>query len=139
MLDPIFIDTAGWASFFIEYEPFHNLADTLLRGVRHTGRPAITTNYVLAELAALFISPLRLPHIRRLALIDSVRCANWIEVIHIDKNLDVRSWELMARNRDKNFSLVDCSSFVLMKDLNISAAITTDHHFEQAGFQCLLK
>jgi predicted nucleic acid-binding protein len=45
----------------------------------------------------------------------------------------------MAKRKDKDFSLVDCSSFVLMKELGISAALTTDQHFEQAGFIRLLK
>ena len=139
MLPPIFVDTAGWASFFVAVEPFHELAGTLIRSVRHTGRPAITTNYVLAELAALLISPLRVSHPRRLEFVDSVRRAGWIDVVHIDKDLDSRSWVFMARHDDKDFSLVDCSSFVVMSELGISSALTTDHHFEQAGFQCLLK
>jgi hypothetical protein len=71
--------------------------------------------------------------------IESIRHAPWIEVVHIDKDLDSRSWAFMANHRDKNFSLVDCSSFVLMTDLGISAALTTDRHFEQAGFQGLVK
>ena len=41
VLPPIFIDTAGWACFFIEYEPFHEVAGTLIRSVRNTGRPAV--------------------------------------------------------------------------------------------------
>ena len=139
MPPPIFVDTAGWASFLVEYEPFHELARTVLRSVRRTGRPAVTTNYVLAELGALLMSPLRTAHSVRMEFLDSIRRAPWIEVVYIDKGLDSRSWALMAHHKDKDFSLVDCSSFVLMKELGISAALTTDHHFEQAGFVCLLK
>jgi predicted nucleic acid-binding protein len=136
---PIFIDTAGWASFLVSHEPFHQLAHDLLRGARLTGQRAVTTNYVLAELSALLISPLRVSHLLRVELIDSIRHAHWIEVIHIDKELDRRSWAFLANHQDKDFSIVDCSSFVLMKELGISAAMTTDHHFEQAGFERLLK
>jgi predicted nucleic acid-binding protein len=107
--------------------------------VRRTGRRAVTTNYVLAELGALLISPLRIPHSARVGLIESIRHASWVSVIYIDEHLDSRSWALMAMRGDKEFSVVDCSSFVLMKELGISATITTDHHFERAGFQRLLK
>jgi predicted nucleic acid-binding protein len=124
---PVFIDTAGWASFFVEGEPCHELAAMLLRGVRSYERPAITTNYVLAELSALLISPLRVSHSRRLEFIERAR------------HPPSRSWDFLARHRDKDFSLVDCSSFLMMTDRAISAAITTDRHFEQAGFQCLLR
>jgi predicted nucleic acid-binding protein len=120
-------------------EPFHALADALLRSVRRTGRRAVTTNYVLCELAALLIGPLRIATPRRVEFLDSIRHAPWIEVVHIDKDLDSRSWAFMANHRDKDFSIVDCSSFVPMSELGISAAVTTDHHFEQAGLQRLLK
>lgn len=36
------------------------------------------------------------------------------------------------------WSLVDCASFVLMEDRQITAALTSDHHFVQAGFRALL-
>lgn len=36
-------------------------------------------------------------------------------------------------------SLVDCSSFVLMRQKDLIEALTNDHHFEQAGFIRLLK
>jgi len=103
-----------------------------------TGRAA-TTNYVLAELAALMISPLRLPHALRQEVSEAIRRADWIDIVHVDEQLDARSWQFMATHQDKNFSLVDCSSFVLMNDRGLSAALTADRHFEQAGFVRLLK
>jgi len=40
---------------------------------------------------------------------------------------------------DKGWSLTDCASFVIMEDEGLPAALTHDHHFEQAGFQALLR
>lgn len=45
----------------------------------------------------------------------------------------------MPPGPDKDWSLTDCISFVVMKDLKITEALTGDHHFEQAGFVALLK
>ena len=47
--------------------------------------------------------------------------------------------ELYKARYDKSWSLVDCSSFVIMGRLNIQEALTSDHHFEQAGFSALMK
>jgi predicted nucleic acid-binding protein len=45
---------------------------------------------------------------------------------------------LYGRRPDKNWSLSDCISFVVMQQKNMTDALTGDHHFEQAGFKILL-
>jgi hypothetical protein len=40
---------------------------------------------------------------------------------------------------DKEWSLTDCISFVVMQKERIAEALTGDRHFEQAGFVALLK
>jgi uncharacterized protein len=40
---------------------------------------------------------------------------------------------------DKEWSLTDCISFVVMTKVGITVALTGDHHFEQTGFAALLK
>jgi predicted nucleic acid-binding protein len=43
------------------------------------------------------------------------------------------------RAQDKEWSLTDCISFLLMRERGIHEALTHDHHFEQAGFVALLR
>ena len=40
---------------------------------------------------------------------------------------------------DKGWSLTDCASFQIMRRDRMTQALTYDHHFEQAGFQALLR
>jgi len=47
--------------------------------------------------------------------------------------------DLFAQRQDKDWSLTDCLSFVVMQDEGITQALTGDKHFEQAGFTALLK
>jgi predicted nucleic acid-binding protein len=47
--------------------------------------------------------------------------------------------ELYAERPDKDWSLTDCISFVVMRHQGVTQALTGDHHFEQAGFTALLK
>jgi hypothetical protein len=46
-----------------------------------------------------------------------------------------RQW--FFRWRDKDFSFTDCTSFVVMRERRLKAALTSDSHFLQAGFEIL--
>lgn len=61
------------------------------------------------------------------------------QIVHPDARLFWQGVELYGRRGDKNWGLTDCISFVLMREEGIAEALTTDHHFEQAGFEILMK
>jgi uncharacterized protein len=133
------VDTAGWGHLLDETQTHHSLAASLYREARGQGRKLITTNYILLELVALLTSPLRLSRSTIIALIESLKTSPYVEVVHIDASLDAAAWQLLRQRQDKDWSLVDCSSFVVMRQESMLEALTTDHHFEQAGFVRLLK
>ena len=135
----VFADTSGWASFFVRTERFHAVASALMRHWQAEGARVVTTNYVLAELVALFNNPLRMARAHQVRIIESIKTASWVQVVHIDPTLDEEAWTLMKTRTDKEWTLVDCASFALMQRRGIAEALTTDHHFEQAGFRRLLK
>jgi predicted nucleic acid-binding protein len=60
-------------------------------------------------------------------------------IVHIDAERFYRAYEMFKSYRDKEWSLVDCASFLVMRDENIEMALTADHHFEQMGFKALLR
>ncbi len=140
-MNEVFVDTSGWGNYFIRTEPFHTTAKNQMREWHTNGVRVVTTNYVLIELVALFTSPLRIPRIKQIKVIETIKAASWVEIIHIDRTLDEEAWQLLKRRLDKNWSLVDCTSFIVMqhRDINITEALTTDLHFEQAGFRRSLK
>lgn len=134
----LFVDTSGWGHLVDPTQAHHLLAQTLYRRARQQGG-IVTTNYVIAELIALMTSPLRIPRPQAIAFISSLKQSPYIEIVHVDAGLDEQAWQLLSDRPDKAWSLVDCSSFVLMQERGITDALTTDHHFEQAGFRRLLK
>ena len=135
----VLADTSGWASFFVRTERFHAVAAALMRRWQAEGVRVVTTNYVLTELVALFHHPLRMPRAHQIKIIESIKTAAWVQVVHIDPTLDEEAWSLLKTRADKEWSMVDCASFALMNRRGIAEALTTDHHFEQAGFRRLLK
>jgi len=49
-----------------------------------------------------------------------------------------RGLSLYGQRSDKNWSFIDCISFEMMRDHDLTDALTTDHHFTQAGFHAIL-
>ena len=98
----------------------------------------MTTNYILAELVALLTARLRLERPLILTIIDLLKAMQPLEIIHVDTTLDDAAWALLKARPDKNWSLVDATSFVVMTAHGMTQALTTDHHFTQAGYVRLL-
>jgi uncharacterized protein len=138
-MSDLFVDTSGWGNLLDLSQPSHLQATTLYRLARQQQRKVITTNYILTELVALLTSPLRMPRPQVIAFIQSLKISPYIDILHIGSETDTQSWQLLANREDKNWSLVDCSSFIIMQQKNIAEPLTNDHHFEQAGFIRLLK
>jgi predicted nucleic acid-binding protein len=136
---PLFVDTSGWGHLVDRTQPFHALAAKIYRRTRQQTRRMVTTNYIVLELVALFTSPLRIPRPTVVSFIDGLKKSPYIDIVHIDVGLDGDAWQLLRNRLDKEWSLVDCASFAVMKHTGMTEALTTDKHFEQAGFVRLLK
>ena len=74
-----------------------------------------------------------------LAMLDTLRSDRMVTIVEPAPQLFEAGIQLYRSRPDKNWSLTDCTSFVVMKDRGITEALTADHHFEQAGFTALLK
>jgi predicted nucleic acid-binding protein len=73
-----------------------------------------------------------------LKFVESISKGSEIEVIWVEEELHDRAMQLLLERPDKSWSLCDAVSFVVMSERQIHDSLTTDHHFEQAGFVRLL-
>ena len=82
---------------------------------------------------------------RRICRFD--RIAGFVAALEGDVNTKIvpatqalfhRGLERYAARPDKDWTLTDCISFVVMEDEGITYALTGDQHFTQAGFKVLL-
>ena len=96
----------------------------------------MTTSWVLVELA----DSMSLPREREVVsqFIGRLRSAPKTRIVPVSEELLWRGFELYRTRRDKEWSLTDCISFVVMTDEGLAEALTGDHHFKQAGFVALL-
>lgn len=61
-----------------------------------------------------------------------------IEVVPFQPELNDSAFELYHARPDKTWSLTDCLSFVVMDRRQLTEALTTDRHFEQASLKALM-
>ena len=116
----IFADTAGWGHLVDATQAYHHRAATIYRGARQQGRTFMTTNYILTELVALLISPLRIPHAQIVAFITGLKTSSYVDIAHVNPTLDAQAWQLFTERPDKEWSLVDCVSFVACSSMGFT-------------------
>lgn len=128
------MDTAGWAVYLDDADVLNLAAKNIISQTIRNGRRLVTSDYVIAELVALLTTRLKLPRPKVITAINAILSDPTVEIIHIDAATFFEAWHLLEARTDKEWSLVDASSFVLMQRHGITEALTTDHHFAQAGF-----
>ena len=125
-------------SFFVAYlnprEDCHKLA---VEWMTAASEPIVTSDWVLAELGNFLAEGAD----RRLfgALVRALSADKRFEIVPADRESFMDALNLYVRRPDQSWSFTDCISFRLMKARKIKDALTTDHHFEQAGFRALLR
>jgi predicted nucleic acid-binding protein len=72
-------------------------------------------------------------------LVDELRSDANTVIVPASSKLFEEGYDLFRRRADKDWSLTDCLSFVVMDQEGVSEALTADHDFEQAGFTILMK
>ena len=124
-----FADTSYFVALLSQKDRYHEKVHRLNQEIDFR---IVTSNWVIVELANSF----RHPRNRRdvADLIEALLLDSEVEVVS-SEGTDMRQGLTLFRNRqDKSWSLTDCISFVIMREKGLTDALTSDHHFEQAGF-----
>jgi len=97
----------------------------------------LTTEWVLVELADAQCRPAERERTAR--FIQQLFQNPLVHIVPCSPDLLQRGLALYGSRQDKNWSLTDCLSFVVMGDRELREALTGDADFEQAGFHALLQ
>jgi predicted nucleic acid-binding protein len=130
----LFVDTVYWLALMNPRDTWHPRA---LEWAGRIDEPLVTTDAVLTEVADAFCRADR----RRWAIeaIRNIRADTETTSVPGSADLFASALELYSARPDKDWSLTDCMSFVVMKDRRLERALTADLHFVQAGFQAVLR
>lgn len=130
----VFADTFYFLALLNHRDPAHQRAVDASRSPQQS---VITTEFVLLELAdALSKPPLREEFG---AVCELMRRSAFFRILPASSDLLQRGLALHLARPDKEWQLTDCISFIVMEQEGLTEALTGDRHFEQAGFQALLK
>jgi uncharacterized protein len=136
-MDDLFPDTAYAIALSSSADEHHDLALKISEQIESGVARLITTRAVLLEIGnALSKQRFRTAAV---ALLDALEQDARVEIIDLSPSLYARSLQLFRERPDKEWSLKDCISLIVMGDLHLTQALTSDHHFEQAGYRILLK
>lgn len=129
-----FLDTSYLLALLLRQDEHHEAA---LRCQEQFEGELVTTEYVLVE----FHDALCQVALRSLAIAVTDRLLGdpWVMIVQSSKDWFARGRELFRNRSDKAWSLTDCISFAVMQYHGLRDALSGDHHFEQAGFNILLK
>lgn len=133
----VFADTGYWIALINPRDNLHDKAITLATELGPC--TLVTSDMVLAEVLNMFAD--KGPHLRDVAInaVQAIKSDARIEIVPQTRNLFQAAFDLYSKRPDKEWSLTDCASFVIMKERNVTDALTPDRHFEQNGFTRLLK
>ena len=129
----IFADAFYFVARLNRYDQHHS---KVMRFSPSPGDRLLTTEWVMLEVAdALAGSDIR-QSIR--SFVNDLRQSPASEVVPASSGLLDQALDLYHRHKDKEWTLTDCASFIIMRERRITEALTGDRHFEQAGFIALL-
>jgi len=130
----VFADT----SFFLaSLNPDDQLHEKAISVSREATALRLTTGFVLLEVGnAMSRGALRSRFVEFYGWLSQ---HPRVRIVPVSQELLHRGYDLYADRQDKDWSLTDCISFIVMRDEGLQAALTHDQHFEQVGYKALLR
>lgn len=128
-----FVDTFYIVALVNKRDEFHEKANEFV--LEYDNRPLLTTDAVLLEIGN---SLARNNKEKSVEIIKEFLSSEEVEIVRLDESLFNKAFELYKNHTDKSWGLVDCISFVVMREHDITDALTCDKHFAQAGFRALM-
>ncbi len=137
MKSEVFLDTGYAIALSVESDEYHETAEKIAEQLEAEQTRLITTRAILLEIG----NALSKQRYRKSAieLLEAIESDPTVEIVPLSEELYTQALELFRKRPDKEWGLVDCVSIIVMQEYGLKEALTTDKHFEQAGFQALLR
>lgn len=128
----VFADSSYLIALEIQSDQRHQEAQQHWRALDIRSTTLVVTSFILDEVVT-YLNSRRL-HAKAVQIGNVLLQSNHVEFVQVETTLLTEGWRYFQQHSDKEYSLTDCISFVVMRDRNIGTALTFDRHFVQAGF-----
>ncbi|MDE2149387.1 MAG: type II toxin-antitoxin system VapC family toxin [Gammaproteobacteria bacterium] len=126
----LFVDTSAWFAYANRKDPDHAAVQKALHDF--SGR-LVTSNFIFDETASLCLY--RLGHAAATKVGSALLDPANVDLIRITPADEQAAWTLFRRRPDQRYSFTDCTSFVLMRRLDLDAVLALDDDFRAEGFR----
>jgi predicted nucleic acid-binding protein len=128
----VFVDTSGFAGLLVAEDASHRRAVELFEQARSEHWALLTTNGVVMECYSLLLVRARDGRRSAIRFLDALE-HDQVRVERIRGADEQRAAALLRAHQDKDYSLCDAISFLVMERLDIAEAIAFDRHFREYG------
>jgi predicted nucleic acid-binding protein len=128
----VLIDSSAFFALIYSRETNHPAARAIAQVLDAERWQLVTTNFIRAESHALILN--RAGHAVADRFLADLRDRTPIRIVRVTEADEERALALVAQYRDKDFTLTDATSFVIMERVGIRTAFTFDDDFRQYGF-----
>lgn len=129
----VFVDSSAFLALLDAHEHRHSLAHRIWAELIEREATFFCTSYVLSETAALVRSRLGMRQLR--AFHENM--FPFLQVIWVDEDLHNTGMTAVLTANRRQLSLVDCVSFVAMRQSDLNTTFAFDTHFAEQGFTVL--
>lgn len=126
----VFVDTSAFYALFNRAD-VHHLEASLFYQQSHL---LVTSHLVLIELMSLLTKRQSKKYALEVAKV-LLKKPQRIQVISLAQAQIDQAWNLFLKYKDKDYDMLDCTSFICMKENKITEAFSFDKHFKQFGFK----
>src|SRR5882724_5475608 len=125
MATPVFVDTGAHYALADVHDPDHGEAVRLLQHIVRLRYALVTSNFVISEVYTLLLK--RVGRDIAIRYVEELRTGS-TQVIRVSVEDEERTWEILRRYQDQDFSYVDATSFAVMERLGIRVFFAFDGH-----------
>lgn len=126
----IFVDTSFWVALRQRRDANHTAAAALWP--QHAGASLVTTDHVRGETWTFLRR--RSGHAAAVDFLDAIERSPRVHVRYADEDISRRALRWLRQHDEREYSYVDATSFVVMRQGRITSTLAFDGDFAAAGF-----